>query len=64
MSLQELIADAIDTDCDYNTTFSCKKIIQQYEQASDDTKATIDNIFITLCGWSLKTHIRDYKLNT
>lgn len=35
------------------------RIIQVYRQASAETKAVIDDIFISLCGWSMSTLIKE-----
>jgi hypothetical protein len=62
MTIQELIAEEINTDCDYQRDISCRRIIDKYEEANDKTKSTLDDIFISLSGWSLKTHIENYNM--
>ena len=62
MTVQELIAEEINTDCDYRRGISCGRIIDKYEEANEETKSALDDIFISLSGWSLKTHIENYNI--
>lgn len=63
MSLQELIIEEMNTDCDYRSGTSCSKVIEKYEEANGETKAALDDVFISLSGWSLQTLIENYKTN-
>lgn len=62
MTIQELVAEEINTDCDYQHDISCRRIIDKYEKANKETQSTLDDIFISLSGWSLKTHIKNYNM--
>lgn len=63
MSLQELIIEEMNTDCDYRSGTSCSRIIDRYEGSNAETKAALDDVFISLSGWSLQTLIENYKAN-
>lgn len=56
MRINEIVQDYIHTDDGYNGIQE-KRIIQKYRDANDETKAVIDDIFISLTGWSLKSII-------
>lgn len=38
-----------------------ERLIRTYQSADDKGKALIDDLFITLCGWSLETLIEKVK---
>ena len=54
MNLIEQIAEAINTD-DSDTAEDSQRIIDAYHQAPLREKLILDNVFISLCGWSLAT---------
>ncbi len=56
MDLICLIFQEMTTDMDSNERQS-ERIIEKYNEASKETKVVIDDIFISLCGWSLETLI-------
>ena len=58
MNIVEKILESIETD-DSNTESESETIQLLYESATDKEKQKIDMIFISLCGWSLKTLIND-----
>ena len=58
--LNDKIVEAIQTDGDFNKRQQ-EIIINNYEEASDQEKERIDNIFIALTGWSLETLIESVK---
>ena len=65
MNLIEIILDEMQTD-DENTTKQSWRIIRTYEKASNEQKDLVDDILISLCGWSVPTLIdmvRDSQAN-
>lgn len=65
MNLIEIIYDQMITD-DYNTSKSSHRILETYDNADSETKDIIDDILISLCGYSMPTLIdmvRDNKAN-
>jgi hypothetical protein len=62
-NLQDIIQDLIKTDDSYNINCD-RNIIGVYNNSNDDVKTTIDVIFISLCGYSLRTIIEDIYSKT
>jgi hypothetical protein len=56
MNLQEIIKDAIDTDDQFKTR-NQTDLIKSYTESNKETKIIINDIFISLCGYSLETLI-------
>lgn len=56
--LVDKIEEAMQTDGDRKNSES-QNIKKLYKEADTATKDTIDKIFISLCGWSLKTLIKN-----
>jgi hypothetical protein len=54
--LKDKIVEAMESDGDY-TNKEESRIKKLYETASPDAKEIIDNIFINLTGYSLRTFI-------
>jgi hypothetical protein len=54
MSIASQVYDAIDSDDEDGTA----RLIEAYMDATPDQKAVVDDIFISLCGWSLNTLIK------
>lgn len=61
MSLAERIYHSMETDDDGPNS---DRIITAYEAASEETKMIIDDIFISLTGWTLKTMIEQEQNGT
>lgn len=59
-TLQDLLKEAINTDFDHNLR-DTTRIINKYTKASKEQKDLIDDIFISVCGWSLETLISNYE---
>lgn len=57
VDIQAEVSEAILTDLDYDDRQS-ERIIRDYNNADDKAKVVIDNIFISLCGWSLVSIIK------
>ena len=53
-SLVNRIQNAIQSDDEDNS----ERIIAKYEAATPEQRAVVDDIFISLCGWSLDTLIK------
>lgn len=60
MNLVQVIKKHIETDTDYKTRYD-NRIIKTYTNATDLQKELIDDIFIDLTGYSLKTIIKQSK---
>lgn len=54
MSIASQVYDAIESDDEDST----ERLIEAYKAATPDQKAVVDDIFISLCGWSLQTLIK------
>lgn len=57
MNLQDHVSDAIDTDDEYSGKKDDKRIIDNYNSLCATDKEKVDDIFISLTGFSLKTLI-------
>lgn len=55
-----IILEHIKTDDSYNTN-SNDRIMSVYNNANDTQKELIDDIFISLCGYSLDTIIKQVR---
>lgn len=58
--ISDQVAEAISTDDD-NPRRNTERIIDAYEGASKEQRALVDDIFTSLCGWSLETLIMRAK---
>jgi len=58
MSLIETICEQIEGDDGIDYEQDSARIIDNYENASDEVKAIIDDIFISLTGWGMPNLIR------
>lgn len=58
MTLIDHIQDAIASD-DADTARSSERIVNAYTSATPETRAVLDDVFISLCGWSLSTLINE-----
>jgi hypothetical protein len=56
MSLSNYIAREIDTDDDDQS----ERVVNDYNNATEQQKKAVDDIFIGLTGWSLETLIADW----
>ena len=61
-TIPDIVNDAIYTDVDHQNSDD-KRIIKRYKSATKTAKQDIDDIFISLCGWSLATIIRNRRTN-
>lgn len=53
-NLVEKVLRMMETDDD-NTAKNSQRIIDTYSAADDKSKAMLDDVFISLCGYSLST---------
>ena len=60
MNLIEKVYNEMSTDTDGNEK-QAQIMEDEYMDATEDQKKTIDRIFIALCGWSLKTIIEGHE---
>jgi hypothetical protein len=60
MALIDRIEELILSDDEYPRDDQSDRLIDEYEKASPESKEVIDNIFICLCGYSLKSIIEQY----
>jgi hypothetical protein len=60
MNLIEKVYNEMSTDADGNEK-QAQIMEDEYMNATEDQKKTIDRIFIVLCGWSLKTIIEGHE---
>ena len=58
MNIQDKVLKLIQTDDSY-TELDNENIIYLYENCSIERKSAIDELFIYLCGYSLKTIIKE-----
>lgn len=56
--LKDRLVEALVTDSDY-TMREEKRIIKAYENYSPEVKETINLLFIDLCGYSLRTLLKE-----
>jgi hypothetical protein len=56
-SIADIVVREIATDSDDQT----ERLVRDYEAATAIEQKAIDNAFISLCGWSLKTLITRAK---
>ena len=59
--LNEIIMELMQSD-DYKPRYD-KKLIKTYQDASKETKEVIDDMFITLTGYSFNTIITEHYTN-
>jgi hypothetical protein len=59
-TIPDIVSDAIHTDVDHHNSDD-KRIIKRYKSATKTAKQDIDDIFISLCGWSLNTIIQNRR---
>lgn len=62
MNLYEMIVDEIHSD-GASTEGISRRLISGYQTANEHEKSVIDDFFITLTGWSLKTLIEKSDKN-
>ena len=62
MNINEIVQNLITTDDSYSGAEN-NIIIKRYNGASVDEREIIDDIFISLCGYSLDTIISEYNDN-
>ena len=55
MDLHDIILEAFTTDDSASPEYVSEKLTHDYKNASDEKKAIIDDIFITLTGYSMKS---------
>lgn len=60
MNLIERIFNEMATD-DEDTDRQSERMIADFEAADTDTRIAIDNMFVSLCGWSLTSLIEKAK---
>ena len=61
-TIPDIVTDAICTDNDHKNRDD-KRIIKRYKSATKTAKQDIDDIFISLCGRSLASIIRNRRIN-
>jgi hypothetical protein len=62
MNIIDQVLDAMNTQCgDINEVKESVRIVQKYNNADEKCKELIDDVFISLCGYSLKTLIDKAK---
>lgn len=60
MALIDRIEELILSDDECPRDDQSDRLIDEYKKASSESKEVIDNIFICLCGYSLKRIIEEY----
>ena len=61
-SIPVIVTNAIHSDTDWRNTQD-KRIIKSYKSATKPARQDIDDIFISLCGWSLDSIIKMRQKN-
>lgn len=62
MNIIDQVLDAMNTQCgDINEVKESARIVKKYNNADEKGKELIDDVFISLCGYSLKTLIDKAK---
>lgn len=62
-NLKERIISAMETDTDYKSRVHDAKVRRFYDKSSEETKDIVDNIFISLTGYSLKTLLSEENVD-
>jgi hypothetical protein len=60
MNIIEKVYKEMSTDADRDER-QAEILEQEYMSALEDQQKAIDRVFIALCGWSLRTLIKDHK---
>lgn len=62
MNILNQVMDAMSTQCgDINEKKESAKIAKKYKESDEKGKALIDDVFISLCGYSLDTLIKNQE---
>lgn len=62
MNILSQVMDAMRTQRgDINETKESARIVKKYKESDEKGKALIDDVFISLCGYSLETLIKNQE---